>query len=82
MLCSLCHRLAHGERCVVNGKPLLKISLSELLWLKKKFDEKFYDRKYLADLWLGGRLPKAKRPTNGKWTKRELTGRTSKPKSK
>ncbi len=69
MLCSLCHKLAHGLRCVIDGAAMPKITLAELLWLKKKFDGKFYDRKYLAGLWLGGRLPRAKRPSRGKWAK-------------
>jgi len=49
------------------------IHLCELLWLKKKFDPDFFDRKYLADLWLGERLPDIKQPKSGKWARAKLT---------
>ena len=45
ILCSLCHRIAHGDRFTECKLPRLRID--HLLWLKRRFDRQFYDRKFM-----------------------------------
>jgi hypothetical protein len=49
LLCSICHRVKHGERLILNGQPwhLPPLTLANLLWLKLKFDPVNYDRAFL-----------------------------------
>ncbi len=63
-LCSLCHRVQHGDRFV--GSWLLpsktvchRATLSQLLWVKKKHDLAYWDRAWLAQH-VVGKLPRAK----------------------
>lgn len=59
LLCSICHKLTHGLRIAgVEEKPL---SLPEMLWLKWRFDPKFYERHWLSMRHIG-RLPRGRRP--------------------
>jgi len=54
-LCNLCHRLSHGATVRVRGKDLPKLTLANMLWLKREFDPKYYDPVYLARIagWAG-----------------------------
>ena len=45
-----CHMAIHGERPVVNGKALEKVSLAEVLRLKKKHDPDNFDPERLRQL--------------------------------
>jgi len=44
LLCSLCHRLEHGQE--INGQ-VLKLTLAHKLWLKLHRHPEAYDRKFL-----------------------------------
>ena len=62
LLCSLCHRLSHGIDVRIPGEVLLPgATVSEMLWLKRRFDASRYDRGWLQ-LHCVGRLPRAVRP--------------------
>ena len=50
MLCTLCHHLEQGYMIRVNGKPLPKLRLEHVLWLKRVLDNDHWDRRYLATL--------------------------------
>lgn len=59
-LCRDCHRSQHGERWPGSPKQL---TLANMLWLKKRYDSTFYDRKYLQSQRIrSGCLPSARRP--------------------
>lgn len=66
LLCTGCHKISHGViptsqvAAVMDGDRITQPSLSNLLYLKKVFDLKYYDRKFLAKNCIGGRLPRAK----------------------
>jgi len=49
LLCSLCHRIQHGEihREVEYAKPYPAITLANMLWLKWKYDRDFFDLGFL-----------------------------------
>lgn len=70
-LCSLCHRIEHGETFVLDA-VLPRCSLAHMLWLKRRFDAGRYDRSFLSANCIG-RLPTAKRP--GVVVTREFLGR-------
>lgn len=50
MACKLCHDVSHGARIVVAGKPLPKLRLEHVLWLKRVLDNDHWNRRYLATL--------------------------------
>lgn len=59
LLCSLCHRVQHGDLFGSESPP--RPTLSHLLWLKKHYDYAYWDRKVLAYCHIG-RLPQASSP--------------------
>lgn len=59
LLCSWCHRLQHGDRFAVESLP--GPTIGNMIWLKMKFDPKYYDRKFLQENTVG-RLPRASKP--------------------
>jgi len=60
-LCSLCHKIEHGETFVCEG-VLPRCSIRTMLWLKRRFDAGNYDRAFLAANCVG-RLPTARNPS-------------------
>jgi hypothetical protein len=62
-LCTICHRVAHGDRLIVDGERwhLPRLMTCHLLFLKRLHDPTRYDRAWLK-LHCIGRLPSAKRP--------------------
>lgn len=60
LLCSLCHRLQHGERFTLPGAPPA-VDLANMLWLKSRFDPGYYSRAWLARSSVRS-LPRARRP--------------------
>jgi hypothetical protein len=52
-LCSLCHRLFHGDRIRVNGELLPELSMGNILYLKLVHDPRWYKRDELDDLTIG-----------------------------
>jgi hypothetical protein len=63
LLCQYpCHQLAHGATVRVNGLVLPKLTLGNLLWLKRERDKEHYDPDWLASLWHGKTLPDPERP--------------------
>jgi hypothetical protein len=68
LLCSFpCHQLAHNATIKVDGKPLPKLTMANMLWLKRKFDPENYDPEWIASLWLGGMLPEPEEPAPIQW---------------
>ena len=65
LLCSGCHRVQHGER--ISGFDVERVSLGQMLWLKRTFDPEYYDEAFLARFHIG-RLPIASRPSGGSAT--------------
>jgi len=62
LLCSLCHRQEHGSDVSAYGrKSKSGLELPELLWLKRRFDPKYFDREFLSKHCVG-KLPRAQRP--------------------
>ncbi len=45
ILCSGCHHTAHGK--IVSGWDLPKLTLGEMLWLKRKMDPEWYDLPFM-----------------------------------
>lgn len=60
LLCSLCHRVSHGER-IHPYQDWPALTRENLLWLKKEHDPEFYDPDRLA-LACIGRLPEPRIP--------------------
>lgn len=60
LLCSGCHKTSHGER--IAGWTMPKLSLANLLWLKKRFDPAYYNRQFMRRYSVGN-LPSAMRIT-------------------
>lgn len=66
LLCPLAHDLHVANRHAIPSKKIggvhyPTIDAGNMLWLKKTFDPKFYDPKYLQSIWTGS-LPSACRP--------------------
>lgn len=62
LLCSLCHKVQHGEQLALPGLAKLIVpTLSSILWLKQRFDPKFYDREFLQRSSIT-KLPTARKP--------------------
>lgn len=60
ILCPLCHGLLHGTRYA--GAPdAVRLTLANLLWLKRTIDPENYDRKFLKAHSVQN-LPRAARP--------------------
>ena len=54
--CSLCHSLHvnhAGGTMNINGVDYPTIDARHTLWVKMKLDRAFYDRKFLAEFWIG-----------------------------
>lgn len=64
LLCTICHKVQHGERLIIDGKrwPLPKLEISHLLWLKLHRDPAFYRREYILRVSKRKYLPMASRP--------------------
>jgi hypothetical protein len=60
LLCSLCHKLSHGEKFARHDGPQVPLTLPQMLWLKRMNDRKFYDREFLQRHHLG-KLPNAQK---------------------
>lgn len=56
-LCSICHKVQHGERLAGEDRPRLLVE--HMLWLKLKLDADRYDRAWLQRHTVG-RLPTAR----------------------
>jgi hypothetical protein len=70
LLCPQCHGINHGHRFFGVGIPLSmdeqrrvlnRLDLRHLLWLKRHFDPRLYDRKFLREHHFGA-LPRAAKP--------------------
>jgi hypothetical protein len=62
LLCSMCHRVSHGEQLVLPSMEKLVVpQVSHMVWLKKRFDHSHYDRAFLNSLSIA-MLPRAKAP--------------------
>jgi hypothetical protein len=62
LLCRLCHGRFSGAHIVgCNGHDWPKLTIANLLWLKRKFDPANYDRAFLQDFSIQ-RLPRAIKP--------------------
>lgn len=62
LLCTVCHRLAHGDTIRrMDTSVLPTLSLANMLWLKKAHDPDNYDRAFLQSL-RSKKLPRALRP--------------------
>ncbi len=63
LLCSLCHKIQHGERIVLAGQrvELPRLLREHLMWLKHHRDPANYDYKFLQDLSIN-KLPRMCRP--------------------
>lgn len=62
LLCSLCHKVQHGEQLVLLGmQSLVAPTLAELLWLKSQRDKKYYNRTYMQRFSIR-QLPRARAP--------------------
>lgn len=59
MLCSLCHKISHGER--FSGLVQPKLERPHLLWIKRRIDPLWYDPELLAKCVIG-LLPELERP--------------------
>lgn len=59
MLDSFCHRVQHGDWFVQADAHTRPATLSQLLWLKKRRDPRYWDRAWLAKH-VVGKLPRAK----------------------
>ena len=64
LLCSFCHRIQHGEQLILPGLESLTLTIREMLWLKKHYDRRYYDRKFIKanSNYFKGKLPNARRP--------------------
>lgn len=51
--CHLCHQNHAGGTMNIGGIDYPTIDARHTLWLKMKMDRKFYDRKFLAEYWIG-----------------------------
>lgn len=60
ILCPLCHGLSHNERYAA-APDAVRLTVANLLWLKRVFDPENYDRKFLQDHAVQ-KLPRAARP--------------------
>ena len=56
-LCRLCHDLAEGHQIRWFGKPLPRLSLSNVLWLKRENDEEHFKPERLRELALSFYVP-------------------------
>ena len=64
-MCSLCHRLFHGDRIRISPEVVLpNLDLSNILWLKRKRDKRWYNADMLTELAIGV-MPKPIKPD--KW---------------
>lgn len=65
LLCSICHRLAHGERLQWSERrecrSLPNLTRGNLLWLKRERDAFYFDAE-LLEVWAIGVLPELKPP--------------------
>lgn len=69
MICSLCHRLHHGEAVVLDGQSvsLPGLTIPQMLWLKREHDRGWYDLGFLAKHHVGV-LPGPERvPSEYRW---------------
>lgn len=48
-----CHRLAHGDVIRHNGLELPKLTMANLLWLKREYDPDYFDPFYIARIQVG-----------------------------
>ena len=60
-LCSLCHRLHHGDRIRVDGSLLPQLTLANVLWLKARRDWTNFDVGVLDGLAIGV-MPEEEKP--------------------
>lgn len=62
-LCRLCHDHSHGKRIITASRPAdwPRLQLHHLLWLKSRFDSRFYDRHFIQRHYMS-RLPRALKP--------------------
>lgn len=61
LLCSRCHRLAHGATFRIQGRRLPNLKRAHLLWLKRHRDSERYDRAFLRGCAIGA-LERAAKP--------------------
>ena len=71
LLCPLCHS-AHGSPRRHQKLAVPELSNDVMIWLKKRYDPEFWDKKYVESLWLG-KLPVGKLP--GVWYNKEYASR-------
>lgn len=57
LLCSECHKQSHGN-VFPQGQGLSRLTVGNMLWLKRTYDPWFYDREFLGTCCIG-LLPKA-----------------------
>jgi len=68
LLCSRCHKLhvSDSDRLPtmnINGIDYPTIDARHTLWIKMKLDREYYDRKFLAEFWIGT-VPIPEKPPN------------------
>lgn len=62
LLCSMCHRVQHGEQLVLPGMTqIVRPGLAQLIWMKRNRDPEFFCREFLQANHIG-RLPSARAP--------------------
>ncbi len=73
-LCSVCHRVSHGER--LSGLSRVRLGVEHMLWLKRWVDTDWYDPEFLQTCSVR-RLPEPEMPelsvllrfVKGKWVR-------------
>ena len=63
-LCSICHRVFHGDRIrLESGKLLPEITLAHVMWMKRESDRRYYNPEKLSELSIR-RMPDPEPPSN------------------